>query len=534
MNEVPEDVTSIAELVSSNARQLVRGYRVDLLVKFLNDIYTRLHNGWKSIQRALIDTINYDRMSEQNKDIIKEWLVRLEPKDIVGRMQKAVHELYASRKLDKITEREEEVVKPFVEEFVRERAYLGEEMRMLLTSKEHISWAFAYNLSMLMPVDQIIPLGDYLLNIICEKEKEYYNHLLVNIYSCLKDNNQALNFVYELYRRGYYSMSIPLMAVTDDCKKQNLKFLLDEIQNGVISDDDVRKYFNATRLRNAIDILELLNILRDKNVSVTLQFDFVSNYWYLDDLYQNQELLSLYKHILLDYPSHNDTQYIYEYSRQLQNVLEKVTDNNFAKFVNKKLIDVLSSHADHNGLDEVYNVLLVKYRSVIWHDFIEALVDIDNRAGFCFQLRYKMGSGFGFGEGSLFRDHYDEMKQVCSDYPKYGPWVCAAMCPVFDEPNPETGEVTSFHPFVIWLFENYGNDKQVLDEFHSNMCTFHWTGSVIPLIEDRRRCLENLKIHPQMSITVKQWAEESLKYNKADHERENQNEAFMRLAYNKK
>lgn len=534
MNEHPEDVGSIAEVIAVNTRHLVRGHRVDLLIDFIKDIHTRLGGEWESMQKALIDTTNYDRMSDAQKQVLKEWIARLEPKDIIGRMQKAVHELYASRNFDKITEREEEIVKPFVEEFIRERAFLGKDMDKLISTSDHISWAFSYHLSLSLLAEDIVPLGDYLLQLLSHKDKDFYSHLLVNVYSHLCDNVQTQHFVQELYNKGYYAMALPIMAVTDDAEKHNLVFVLDEVKKGCIEISEVRRYFNAIRLHNANDIWDMLNILKSNNPDISLQFDFVSNYWYLDDLYQNQELITSYKQILLDYPVANNSHYNYEYSRQLQNVLEKVDDSEFAKAVNSKLINILSSHANHDGLDEVYNILLTKYRSDIWLEFIEALVDIDNRAGFCFQLRYKIGSGFDFGEGTLFKDHYEEMKQVCFDFPKYGPWVCAAMCPVFADANPETGDIEQFHPFVIWLFENFGNDKLVLDEFHSNMGTFHWTGSVIPLIEDRRRCLEDLKARPNMSKTVIEWADESLKINNADYERENKSEAFMRMAYRHK
>lgn len=534
MNEHPENVNSIAELVASNTRHLVRGYRVDLLVELLSDIQPRLRGEWKSMQKALVDTVNYDRMTEEQKNVLEDWIARLEPKDIIGRMQKAVHELYASRNFDKITEKEEEIVKPFVAEFIHEKAFLGNEMDMLISTSDHISWAFSYHLSLSLSAEDIEALGASLLQFVCNKEKDFYSHLLVNVYSHLCDNSKAQPFARELYDQGYYAMALPIMAVTDDADKHNLIFALNEVIKGSIGIVEIRRYLGAIRLHNATEILELLNIIKSNSTDISLQFDFVSNYWYLDDVYQNQELINSYKQILLNYPVANNNHYNYEYSRQLQNVLKKIEDKEFAKALNRKLIKLLSSQANHDGLDEVYNILLTRYRSDIWQEFIEALVDIDNRAAFCFQLRYKIGSGFDFGEGPLFKDHYDEMKQVCFDFPKYGPWVCAAMCPVFAEANPETGEVEQFHSFVIWLFEQFGNDKLVLDEFHSNMCTFHWTGSVIPLIEDRRRCLEDLKTRSNMSKTVIEWAEENLKINNADLEREYKSEAFMRLAYRNK
>ena len=136
-----------------------------------------------------------------------------------------------------------------------------------------------------------------------------------------------------------------------------------------------------------------------------LQFDFLSQYWYLDELYSNICLLNIYKDVLLNYPLDKANNYNYEYTRQVIGVLEKNDEIEFAKQMNRKLIELLSFNSSFSKVEEIYPVLLTKYREVVWMDFIQALVDFDNRPGFFLHVRYEIGSGFDFGEKSLFGGH---------------------------------------------------------------------------------------------------------------------------------
>lgn len=534
LNENQHLLDSVSEVVLLNTRTFIRAGKADLLFRFLDTISPKKDFEWDSMHKSLNETLAYDSMSKTTRESILFWVNKLEPKSTISRMKNAVHSMYVQDKCsDRSIQREEEICIPYVKEFVDSKQYLGPQVAELLNNEEYISWSFIYNLAKSVPEEGIEPMGENLLKLILEKEMDFYNGHLISLYGNLLYKNKSKLFIEKLYSNGYYSLALPLMAVTDSGDRASLINAMKLVARGNLTFDEIRKYLSALRLTSASEILDIVNILKDNGADVQLLFDFIAHYWYLDELYTNAKLLNEYKQVLFEYPIVNNSHYNYEYSRMVQNVLEKTADPSFAVEINKKLIDVMSKHATHNGLDEIYDILLTKYRNNIWPDFISALVDWDNRAGFYFQVHYKIGSGFEFGEGSLFDGHEDEMKLVCQQYPKYGPLVCAGMCPVFSSANPNTGLVESFHPFVLWLFENYGTDKRVLDEFHSNMGTFHWTGSTIPLIEDRRRSFENLKSQSNMPSMVKEWADLCIKENDSDFQRESKSEAYMRLAYGK-
>ena len=128
--------------------------------------------------------------------------------------------------------------------------------------------------------------------------------------------------------------------------------------------------------------------------------------------------------------------------------------------------------------------LLIKWRK-----------NLDNRPNFFYNVRLTVGSGFEFSERALFSDHEEDMKEVCKKYSKYGPLVSASLCPIFKSSEGVDSD-REFHPFVIWLLQNYGGNKSVLDELHGNIETFHWTGSMLPLIK------EKLSVENKISVWI--------------------------------
>lgn len=530
----PENLLDVAEIVQLNTGRFIRGGKPDLLFKFIQTLAPKLNYDWNEMHKSLVETNNYDHPSPVISDKISYWIEMLKPKDIVGRMKIAVHETYIKERTgSEIVKKEEEISIPFADEFIKKKAYLTKEMDTLINNDEsYLSWAFTMHLAHNLPIDEIEQMGEYIKKVIFKCDKLFYSPFLVALYRQIPNKQRTKRFIIELYNAQYYTLALPLMAVTDNEERVNLAFALKQVKDGVISFDDVRKYFSAIRLQTSKEILYALNILHNNGADIQLEFDFISSYWYRNDMYEDEELLNSYKSILLRYPLVENNHYNYDYTRQVDGVLKKSDDSNFAKKINRKLIGVLSYHPTHNGLEDLYSILLTKYRKDIWQEFIEALTDIDNRSGFFIHLRYEIGSGLDFGEKALFKGHEEEMKVVCKKFPKYGPWICAAMCPVFDQANQETGEVESFHPFAIWLIENYGNDPRILDEFHANLGTFHWAGSTLPLYEKRKRCFENLLNNPKLSSNVKEWIRKCLTANNNDYDREVQNEAYRRLAYN--
>lgn len=534
IDETPSSLPEIASIVSTNARMLIRAGKSDLLFRFIENIAPKLNNNWPEMHKALIEIKNYDSISDNDTQGVMKWVEYLQPVDVIARMKNAVHDLYTkSHETKGIMEQEEAVVLPYVEEFVKEKLFLTESVYSLLDRNNgYVSWAFDLNLAKLLTDEDVLAFCDFIKGYLLSCKKDFYSSFLVSLISRSEKKRLYWPLIDCLYESGYYELSVPMMAVSDD-DKHYLKLIMESTHKGELSGYFSRRYLSSIRLADATEIFSMAEFLKKLGADAQLLFDHIGHYWFDEGIFQHEQLMILFKASILDYPLGAEIYYNHDFNLILKTLLEKNLDFDFAKKLNLKLIDFLSNNQSLYHVEELYNVLLSeRYRAYIWDDFSKALVDFENKPAFTLNVRYTIGSGFDFGEKILFSGHEEDMKQLCRDYP-YGAFVCAAMCPVFADAETSSGQIERFHPFVIWLIQNYGSQQIVLDEFHANLGTFHWEGSSIPLYEDRKRCFEHLKTIPQLSSNVYSWIDTCLKENAADLDRENNNEAFMRLAYKK-
>ena len=70
----------------------------------------------------------------------------------------------------------------------------------------------------------------------------------------------------------------------------------------------------------------------------------------------------------------------------------------------------------------------------------------------------------------------------------------------------------------MWLLDEFGDQKDVLDSLHANMGTFTWGGSIIPLLRKKRECLNGIKNHRR--VEVREWGEMCMQKIEEDMRRE--------------
>jgi len=102
--------------------------------------------------------------------------------------------------------------------------------------------------------------------------------------------------------------------------------------------------------------------------------------------------------------------------------------------------------------------------------------------------------------------NYDKFLLWCDSNPKIAPIRLAAITPVY--------QGNSFHPFVNFLLDIYGNNTDVLDSLSSNMGSFSWVGSVIPMYELKKKSLEQLLSHKNQIIV--EWAKKQIEYTQRE------------------
>ena len=82
--------------------------------------------------------------------------------------------------------------------------------------------------------------------------------------------------------------------------------------------------------------------------------------------------------------------------------------------------------------------------------------------------------------------------------PKFAPSLVAEMCPIFSHGSDDESEGIRFDDWVLWLLDQFGDLENVLEGLHANMGSFAWTGSVIPLLLQKKECLEKIRKHKRI------------------------------------
>ena len=159
---------------------------------------------------------------------------------------------------------------------------------------------------------------------------------------------------------------------------------------------------------------------------------------------------------------------------------------------------------------------------MIWDDFEKAFVS-DDHYSFLFQIKDEIGCGSSFGTGPLFQVNDNKVQEMCRKYPNKAPHRVALMIPAFKDAD-------HFSDWFMLMIDEYGDQQDVLDDLHANLGTFAWTGSVIPLLEKKKRCFNHIKDHRRPE--VRKWVELCLLDIEDELTREKNREEYMRLHYN--
>jgi hypothetical protein len=79
--------------------------------------------------------------------------------------------------------------------------------------------------------------------------------------------------------------------------------------------------------------------------------------------------------------------------------------------------------------------------------------------------------------------------------------------PIYGEDN---NLYSTWHPTAKRLIDKFGDIEDVLSHLSSNMGTYSWSGSVVPLLEAKKELFKSIENH-QIQL-VSEWATKYLSY----------------------
>ena len=531
MEEKPEVADLLAKMVEDNVYHWARGGQKDVLVPLMKKIAELKEFHWDRGYEALAKTVYTFGISADALGVT-ELMEKLKNTSFKTQLNKARYILHGKYHFGDKEQLEitEKLFAPLVNEFLERKIYLNaDEVELLLDDNEYIPFEFVKRLATESSDEQLDDLYNTISTLLKPKPEGYYSPFLGLLTSYSKERKPLEDFLNGLRNSKRELLYVALMAGTEDDVLTHFHQLVDEQRDGVLKVDFLPTFLRYFRSYGEERYLLILKALKDNfpdRPNDLVAYVETERFMLRKD--DQPETVAIVKEALLNFKIDGDSgRMLNEYSRILVETLQLWHDVEFAKQVNKKMIEVYNTKMVHLSTEGIFTELLKDYFDEVWTDFVSAFLGEDSFL-FYFQVKDELGSGFGFGKGPLFDVDESLIKQLCIDNPKSAPSRIAAMVPLFD-PLEDGKETEQFSKWVIWLLDNYGEQKEVRSSISANLGSFTWTGNVSPYYERNVKCFEKLLNHriPE----VRDWAQKSLNDENKLLEMEKSNEDFMRIRY---
>lgn len=531
MEEKHEVADLVAKMVEDNVYHWARGGQKDILVPLMKKIAELKDYRWDGGYEALAKTVYTFGISADALGVT-ELMEKLKNTSFKTQLNEARYILHGKYHLGDKEQFEiaEKIFAPLADEFLEKKIYLkADEVELLLEDNDYIPFEFVKRLATVSSDEQLGYFFGTISTLLKPKPEEYYSPFLGNLAFYSKDRKPLAGFLDGLRDNKRELLYVALMAGTEDSVLTHFHQLVTEQRGGVLKMDFLPIYLRYFRSYGEERYLLILKALKeyfpDRPNDLVAYVETERFMLRKDD---QPETVAIVKEALLNFKIDGDSgRMLNEYGRILVETLQLWHDVEFAKRVNKKMIEVYNTQMVHLSIEGVFTELLKDYFDDVWTDFVTAFLGEESFL-FYYQVKDELGSGYGFGKGPLFDVDEGLIKKLCLDNPKTAPHRIAAMVPLFD--TFENGKKPEqFSKWVLWLLDNYGEQKEVRSSISANLGSFTWTGNVSPYYERNIKCFEKLLSHKNPE--VRDWAQKSIKDENKFLEMEKTNEDFMRIRY---
>jgi hypothetical protein len=317
----------------------------------------------------------------------------------------------------------------------------------------------------------------------------------------------------------------------------NFKLLFEFIEQRVISTEDLTKLSRSNILFfSTID--ELNSAFGQIFNWGPIGYKIIVEYMYILSLYENNKMQSLIDYLknsliklgLSSISRNSANNHVMIHS--VCNVLKSGNDTNFPKFVLSELLDNINRNnyytTSFDYVSDVFKLLIDKYFYAIWELLSEALLSTDEDFLKYFSLKNILGSrigGFDDKIGLLFvhESYTDVLIDWCRNNIDLAPARLAEMVPIFS--NRPDG--SKWFPVTKQLIDEFGDYEKVLEALECNMGSFSWTGSLVPLFQQKIELFIELLDHKNPK--VRKWAETNIKWLKEALSKQERQEKEMDL-----
>lgn len=529
----PDSVNQIADIIVSHVYDLsLRSGCYDYLEKLINMVVNARGNEWPEMHKQLLKLKRYnqDRLSTERKAKIDGWLKLFGAKDFLLTLDEVHATFYADNRELSFEDKMAHAVEyftPIAKRFRDEKLYSDSELVLRLLDSQTNEIAFIRAISNVLTLQQVKELFDVIIKNIAGKAQDYQSSFLNILYFSLPESEAKRKFLQSIYDLKKYQQYIVLKTNSETSDLKVLKEVVDIINNKHISPKtSLRQYLYRVNIDSSERMFEFCSYIR-KNVgnSDDILLDYIVANEFSSFILEG-EMKTLTMELLLNYDYAKSTVDAYNVNSLVTNILESGKEVDFAISYNKKLLREIKDYDSFRVNEHLYYTLLPKYQDSILGDILK---EISNReSDFWYFGGKDLGSGDGFGVGPLFQCNIETIKEVClQESQGCLPYRLAYLAPVFDYSDKDE---PSFSQFFYWLLEHFDSFKEqeeILSEFSSNMGSYSWVGSIIPLLEKKINCFKKLEHHT--NTIVKKWVIENILSLSEQLRKEQNSESYRKL-----
>lgn len=529
----PDSVNQIADIIVSHVYDLsLRSGCYDYLEKLINMVVNARGNEWPEMHKQLLKLKRYnqDRLSTERKAKIDGWLKLFGAKDFLLTLDEVHATFYADNRELSFEDKMAHAVEyftPIAKRFRDEKLYSDSELVLRLLDSQTNEIAFIRAISNVLTLQQVKELFDVIIKNIAGKAQDYQSSFLNILYFSLPESEAKRKFLQSIYDLKKYQQYIVLKTNSETSDLKVLKEVVDIINHKHISPKtSLRQYLYRVNIDSSERMFEVCSYIR-KNVgnSDDILLDYIVANEFSSFILEG-EMKTLTMELLLNYDYAKSTVDAYNVNSLVTNILESGKEVDFAISYNKKLLREIKDYDSFRVNEHLYYTLLPKYQDSILGDILK---EISNReSDFWYFGGKDLGSGDGFGVGPLFQCNIETIKEVClQESQGCLPYRLAYLAPVFDYSDKDE---PSFSQFFYWLLEHFDSFKEqeeILSEFSSNMGSYSWVGSIIPLFEKKINCFKKLEHHT--NTIVKKWVIENILSLSEQLRKEQNSESYRKL-----
>lgn len=511
---------SASEAIANSIRTMYHAKMGDLILPYLKNISELKKNDWDEGLKGLKFARKYEEHSISKKQLeeINNLIELLTKTDFSTRYLTLSSSYHLDNDETYSKEKVIEAIIKLADEFIANSISWEETFPSFYKNQQVYSFHFGKRLSELLKdnktkINQFI---DYSLEIISQIPQHERNFTVLGGFITNSDDIIKREFYSNLVKSSDFSSQLFYFLSIDKSGKEYFELLFKLIDSETCELTNFY-FFSHSNALEQLDFDEL-NFFSEKlfaygDDGYAIVFDLFYDLGYSDE-FKKKILVPIYKKCILKLGfNRNFKRQLddYKWTKAISFIISNVEEIDFAKFINKSVIDSItwdnSYHLD-DYTQNVYEILLKVHFNSIWKDLSNALLSNEENYSTFYGLKHILGShigGVGRSVGVLFDGDIDSIFSWCENNKHLAPSRLAELTPIFDNNNTDYAK---WHPVAIRLINEYGDIKEVLNNLSLNMGTYSWTGSVVPFLKSKKELFKQLTNHK--TERVRKWATSSI------------------------